>query len=68
LIRYRECAGIGHANVERRISSLKEKEIVIIGCGMHKFGRFPEESYMEIGREAIKMALQDAGIGWREKG
>jgi hypothetical protein len=35
---------------------------------MHKFGRFPEESYMEIGREAVKMALQDAGIGWREKG
>jgi len=45
---------------------LKEKEIVIIGCGMHKFGRFPEESYMEIGREAIKMALQDAGIGWKD--
>jgi acetyl-CoA C-acetyltransferase len=45
---------------------LKEKEIVIIGCGMHKFGRFPEESYLEIGREAIKMALQDAGIGWKD--
>jgi acetyl-CoA C-acetyltransferase len=45
---------------------LKEKEIVIIGCGMHKFGRFPEESYLEIGREAVKMALQDAGIGWKD--
>ena len=45
---------------------MKEREIVIIGCGMHKFGRFPEESYMEIGREAIKMALQDAGIDWKE--
>ena len=45
---------------------MKEKEIVIIGCGMHKFGRFPEESYAEIGREAVRMALQDAGIGWKD--
>jgi acetyl-CoA C-acetyltransferase len=46
---------------------LKEKEIAIIGCGMHKFGRFADESYAEIGREAVRMALQDAGIGWMDK-
>lgn len=45
---------------------MKEREIVIIGCGMHKFGRFPEKSYLEIGREAIKMALQDAGVHWKD--
>jgi len=44
---------------------LKEKEIVIIGCGMHKFGRFPDESYADMGRQAIRMALQDAGMGWK---
>lgn len=45
---------------------MKEREIVIIGCGMHKFGRFADESYADIGREAIRMALQDAGIGWKD--
>jgi acetyl-CoA C-acetyltransferase len=45
---------------------LKEREIVIIGCGMHKFGRFENKSYAEIGRDAIRMALQDAGIGWKD--
>jgi acetyl-CoA C-acetyltransferase len=45
---------------------LKAKEIVIIGCGMHPFGRFPEKSYQDIGREAVRMALQDAGIGWKD--
>lgn len=45
---------------------LKEREVVIIGCGMHRFGRFPEKSYTDIGREAIKMALQDAGLSWKD--
>ena len=45
---------------------MKEKEIVIIGCGMHKFGRFEGESYADIGREAIRMALQDAEISWKD--
>ena len=45
---------------------MKEREIVIIGCGMHKFGRFADESYADIGREAIRMALQDAGISWKD--
>lgn len=44
---------------------MRNREIAIVGCGMHRFGRFPEKSYMEIGREAIRMALQDAGIGWK---
>ena len=42
------------------------KEIVIIGCGMHKFGRFGDKPYTDIGREAIKVALDDAGIGWKD--
>jgi acetyl-CoA acetyltransferase len=45
---------------------LKEKEIAIIGCGMHKFGRLADESYADIGREVIRMALQDAGIAWKD--
>lgn len=45
---------------------MKAKEIVIIGCGMHNFGRFADKSYAEIGREAVRMALQDAGISWKD--
>jgi acetyl-CoA acetyltransferase len=32
---------------------------------MHKFGRFPDETYREIGQAAVKLALQDAGITWQ---
>lgn len=45
---------------------MKNKEIVIIGCGIHKFGRFPDMSYADIGRDAVNMALQDAAIGWKD--
>lgn len=42
------------------------KEIAIIGVGIHKFGRFGEKPYAEIGREAARMALKDANIDWRD--
>ena len=42
------------------------KEIAIIGVGIHKFGRFGDKSYVEIGQEAAKMALKDANISWRD--
>jgi acetyl-CoA acetyltransferase len=38
----------------------------IIGVGMHPFGRFEEESYIDLGRDAAQLALQDAGIPWTE--
>ena len=42
------------------------KDVVIIGVGIHKFGRFEGESYLEIGRDAAKSALQDAGVDWKD--
>jgi acetyl-CoA C-acetyltransferase len=42
------------------------KEVAIIGVGIHKFGRFENESYLDIGREAAKMALADAGVNWKD--
>jgi acetyl-CoA C-acetyltransferase len=45
---------------------LNEKEIVILGCGMHRFGRFEDKSYVDIGRDAVKMALDDAGVNWKD--
>jgi len=42
------------------------KEIVIIGVGIHKFGRFGDKSYIEIGQEAARMALKDANMSWKD--
>ena len=42
------------------------REIAIIGVGIHKFGRFENKSYLEMGREATQMALKDAGIEWKD--
>ncbi|MDR1874540.1 MAG: thiolase family protein [Synergistaceae bacterium] len=42
------------------------REIVIIGAGIHRFGRFDDESYIQIGQEAARKALQDAGVAWKD--
>ncbi len=41
-------------------------EVAIIGVGLHPFGRFPEVSAIEMGAVAIRRALADAGIAWRD--
>jgi acetyl-CoA C-acetyltransferase len=38
-------------------------DVVIIGAGIHPFGRF-EKSYEEIGAAAARAALDDAGVEW----
>lgn len=42
------------------------REVAVIGVGMHRFGRFPEEDWTELGRVAIVEALKYAGIGWEK--
>ncbi len=37
--------------------------VVILGIGIHPFGRF-ETSYQAIGAQAARLALQDAGVDW----
>ena len=41
------------------------KDVVIVGAGIHPFGRF-DKTAEEIGAFAAKMALQDAGIAWSD--
>ena len=41
------------------------KEVVVLGVGMHQFGRF-DKSYQAMGREAAVMALKDAGMAWED--
>lgn len=41
------------------------RDVVILGIGMHPFGRF-ETSYEEMGTIAARAALQDAGVEWTQ--
>ncbi|OPX12709.1 thiolase family protein [Mycobacterium sp. AT1] len=40
-------------------------DVAIIGVGIHPFGRF-DKSAVEMGAEAIRSALVDAGIAWED--
>jgi benzoylsuccinyl-CoA thiolase BbsB subunit len=40
--------------------------VAVIGVGMTKFGKFPDRSVEDLGREACWNAIQDAGINPRE--
>ncbi len=42
------------------------RKVVVIGVGMTKFGKFPEIPVEQFGREAVRDALKDAGIGPRD--
>jgi len=41
------------------------REVAVIGVGMTRFGRFPEKTTLDLGREAIVDAVKDAGIDIR---
>jgi acetyl-CoA acetyltransferase len=41
-------------------------DVAIIGVGLHPFGRFPGKSAIEMGADATRLALKDAGIEWRD--
>ncbi len=40
-------------------------DVAIIGVGLHPFGRFSKTA-MEMGAEAIQLALTDAGVEWKD--
>ncbi len=41
-------------------------DVAIIGTGLHPFGRFPGKSAIEMGAEATRAALADAGASWTD--
>src|SRR6476660_3310448 len=41
-------------------------DVAVIGVGMHPFGRFPGVSAIEMGAVAIRRALADADVEWRQ--
>ncbi|CAM3740580.1 thiolase family protein [Litorimonas haliclonae] len=40
--------------------------VAIVGMGLHPFGKFPEKSALDMGVEATRLALKDAGLDWRD--
>lgn len=42
------------------------RDAVIIGVGMHKFGRYPEKTNADLAEVAIRNALDDAGVPWKD--
>ena len=41
-------------------------DVAIIGVGLHPFGRFGSKSAIDMGAEAIRTALGDAGVQWTD--
>lgn len=46
--------------------SRSTNDVAIIGVGIHPFGRFEGKSAMQMATAAIRLALTDAGIGWKD--
>jgi len=44
----------------------KNGSVAIVGVGLHPFGRFPDKTVEELGREAALEALADAGLSYRD--
>jgi acetyl-CoA C-acetyltransferase len=41
------------------------RDVAIIGVGLHPFGRFAGKSAIEMGADAIRLALANAGVEWK---
>jgi acetyl-CoA acetyltransferase len=43
-----------------------EREVMVIGVGLHSFGRFPNKDLASLAQDAVVEALKDAGVGWKD--
>jgi acetyl-CoA acetyltransferase len=41
-------------------------DVAIVGVGLHPFGRFGDRTGIDMGAIAIRRALADAGVEWRD--
>lgn len=41
-------------------------DVAIIGVGLHPFGRFGPKSAIDMGADAVRAALADAGLEWKD--
>ena len=40
------------------------RDVVVLGAGLHRYGVYPDTSYIDMGTTAIHSALKDAGCHW----
>ena len=45
---------------------MSKPEVAIVGIGIHPFGRTPEKTGQEQGVYAVRKALKDAGVEWKD--
>ena len=45
---------------------MKNRDIAIVGVGVHPYGKWPDKSMAEMGCYAIDQALTDAHMKWRD--
>ena len=45
---------------------MKNRQVAIVGMGLHPWGVWPDKSMAELGTYAIQNALNDAGLNWRQ--
>ena len=43
-----------------------QREVVVLGVGLHPFGRFPEKELPQLGQGAVVEALKDARVRWKD--
>ena len=42
------------------------REVMVVGVGLHPFGRFPEKDLAALARDAVVEALTDSGVQWKD--
>ena len=40
--------------------------VAVVGVGLHSFGRFPEQDLASLARHAVRDALTDSGVQWKD--
>ena len=48
------------------MTSNPHREVVVLGVGLHSFGRFPDKDLPQMAREAVVAALEDAQAQWKD--
>ncbi|HSG79926.1 MAG TPA: hypothetical protein VLD62_10130 [Acidimicrobiia bacterium] len=41
-------------------------DVAVIGVGMHPWGKFPDKTFLDLGVDAVRGALDDAGLQWTD--
>ena len=66
LLSYKKYLYIPDVNIIGYRKGFIMRDVVVIGAGLHRYGMFPEKTTVDMGTEAISLALTDAGMAWKD--